>query len=123
MPRSPRWCCTACSAFSLEGALWFNCFAATGELFYHSNFKSPRWLKYVIQTPELHSVHHELDVHHFNYADLPIWDRLFGTYRDADSFAPACGFPRNNERKLGAHADVQGRLQRLNRPSPGAALT
>ena len=34
-------------------------------------------------------------------ADLPIWDRLFGTYRDADSFAPACGFPRNNERKLG----------------------
>jgi sterol desaturase/sphingolipid hydroxylase (fatty acid hydroxylase superfamily) len=86
---------------SLEGALWFNCFAAVGELFYHSNFKSPRWLKYVIQTPELHSIHHELDVHHFNYADLPIWDRLFGTYRDADSFAPACGFPRNNERKLG----------------------
>ena len=35
------------------------------------------------------------------YADLPIWDRLFGTYKDADSFAPACGFPRNNERQLG----------------------
>ena len=86
---------------SLEGALWFNCFAATGELFYHSNFKSPRWLKYVIQTPELHSIHHQLDVHHFNYADLPVWDRLFGTYWDANSFAPACGFPRNNERKLG----------------------
>lgn len=86
---------------SLEGALWFNCFAACGELFYHSNFRSPRWMRYFIQTPELHSIHHQLDVHHFNYADLPIWDRLFGTYRDADTFAPACGFPRNNERKLG----------------------
>ena len=86
---------------SLEGALWFNCFAATGEFFYHSNFRSPRWLKYFIQTPELHSVHHELDVHKYNFADLPMWDRLFGTYRDADDFAPQCGFPRHNERKLG----------------------
>jgi sterol desaturase/sphingolipid hydroxylase (fatty acid hydroxylase superfamily) len=85
---------------SLEGALWFNFFAATGEFFYHSNFKSPRWLKYFIQTPELHSVHHELDVHHFNYGDLPIWDRLFGTYRDADAFAAQCGFPDHNERHL-----------------------
>jgi sterol desaturase/sphingolipid hydroxylase (fatty acid hydroxylase superfamily) len=85
---------------SLEGALWFNFFAATGEFFYHSNFKSPRWLKYVIQTPELHSVHHELNVHKYNFADLPLWDRLFGTYRDADEFAKRCGFPRDNERKL-----------------------
>ena len=43
---------------SLEGALWFNGFAAVGELFYHSNFRSPRGLKYFIQTRELHSVHH-----------------------------------------------------------------
>ena len=85
---------------SLEGALWFNFFAATGEFFYHANFKSPRWLKYFIQTPELHSMHHELDVHHYNYGDLPIWDRLFGTYRDADTFAAQCGFPRHNERRL-----------------------
>ena len=70
------------------------------RIFYHANFKSPRWLKYVIQTPELHSVHHDLDVHHYNYCDLPIWDRLFGTYRDANDFVPHCGFPRENERKL-----------------------
>jgi sterol desaturase/sphingolipid hydroxylase (fatty acid hydroxylase superfamily) len=85
---------------SLEGAMWFNAFAAIGEFFYHSNFKSPPWLKYFIQTPELHSVHHQIDVHSFNYGDLPIWDRLFGTYRDADDFAPQCGFPRHNERHL-----------------------
>lgn len=85
---------------SLEGAFWFNFFAATGEYFYHSNLKSPKWLKYIIQTPELHSIHHQLDVHNFNYADLPLWDRLFGTYKDTDEFAPQCGFPNNNERKI-----------------------
>ena len=86
---------------SLEGAFWNNFFAATAEYFYHANFKSPRWLKYFIQTPELHAVHHELDVHRYNFADLPLWDRLFGTYKDADAFVPACGFPRDNERYLG----------------------
>ena len=36
---------------ALGGALWFNFFAATGEFFYHANFKWPRWLKYIIQSP------------------------------------------------------------------------
>ena len=85
---------------SLAGAFWNNFFAATAEYFYHANFRSPPWLKYIIQTPELHSVHHELDVHRHNFADLPIWDRLFGTYKDADQFAARCGFPRENERHL-----------------------
>jgi sterol desaturase/sphingolipid hydroxylase (fatty acid hydroxylase superfamily) len=85
---------------SLQGAFWFNFFAATGEYLYHANFRSPRWLRYFIQTPELHSVHHQRDVHRYNFSDLPLWDRLFGTYKDVDQFAPACGFPRDNERKL-----------------------
>jgi len=49
----------------------------------------------------LHSIHHQVDVHRYNFSDLPIWDRLFGTYKEAPGFAPACGFPRRNERKLG----------------------
>ena len=74
--------------------------AATGEYFYHSNLKTPKWLKYFIQTPELHSVHHELDVNQYNYSDIPLSDKLFGTYKDADEFSPKCGFPNNNERKI-----------------------
>jgi sterol desaturase/sphingolipid hydroxylase (fatty acid hydroxylase superfamily) len=99
---------------SLEGAMWSAVFASTGEFFYHSNYKSPRWLKYFIQTPELHSLHHELDVHAGNYGDLPIWDRLFGTYRDTDDFAEQCGFPRDNERyllRMLLFQDVYGRTQ------------
>ncbi len=41
---------------SLGGALWNNFFTAAGEYCYHANFRSPPWLKIVIQTPELHSI-------------------------------------------------------------------
>lgn len=85
---------------SLQGAFWFNFFAATGEYFYHSNIKVPKWVKYLIQTPQLHSIHHQLDVHQYNYGDIPLWDRLFGTYKDTDEFVEQCGFPNDGERKL-----------------------
>lgn len=85
---------------SFEGALWFNCFAAIGELTYHANYRAPQGLKYFIQTPQLHSIHHQIDVHDYNYSDIPLWDRLFGTYLDVDDFAPRCGFPDHNERHL-----------------------
>jgi sterol desaturase/sphingolipid hydroxylase (fatty acid hydroxylase superfamily) len=85
---------------SLEGAYWYTFFAGTGEYFYHANLRTPGWLRYFIQTPELHSIHHEYDAHHDNYGDIPLWDRLFGTYRDATTFAPRCGFPEGAEEKL-----------------------
>jgi len=68
---------------SMMGVFWNNLFAAIGEYFYHANIKTPSWIRYFIQTPELHSIHHQFDVHFFNFSDLPIWDRMFGTYRDA----------------------------------------
>ena len=85
---------------SVLGGFWYNFFAATGEYFYHANVRTPKWLRYFIQTPELHSIHHQLDVHDFNYSDLPIWDRIFGTYRDAVDFIPKCGFRGTNEKRL-----------------------
>jgi len=85
---------------SLMGAFWYNFFAATGEFFYHGNYKSPKWLRYFIQTPELHSIHHQLDVHKYNFSDIPVWDRIFGTYKDTTEFVPRCGFPDRNEERL-----------------------
>ncbi|MDH5736156.1 MAG: sterol desaturase family protein [Gammaproteobacteria bacterium] len=85
---------------SLFASFWYNLFAATGEYFYHANIKTPTWLRYFIQTPELHSIHHQYDVHKYNFSDLPIWDRLFGTYMDTTSFTERCGFPDNAEQKL-----------------------
>ena len=85
---------------SMMGAFWYNFFAATGEYFYHANVRTPKWLRYFIQTPELHSIHHQFDVHKHNFSDLPVWDRLFGTYKDTTEFADRCGFPTGAEQKL-----------------------
>lgn len=85
---------------SLMASFWYNFFAATGEYFYHANVKTPRWLRYFVQTPELHSVHHQYDVHAYNYSDIPVWDRLFGTYQDATAFTDRCGFPDGAEQRL-----------------------
>lgn len=87
---------------SVAAAAWYNLFAATGEYFYHANVKTPRWLRYLVQTPELHSIHHQYDFHACNYSDIPIWDRLFGTYRDTVEFTPRCGFPHRTEERVGA---------------------
>lgn len=86
---------------SLDGAYWYTFFAATGEYFYHSNIKTQKWMRYFIQTPELHSIHHQFDVHNYNYSDLPVWDRIFKTYRDTTDFADRCGFPDGAEVRLG----------------------
>lgn len=92
--------------FSLLGAspmagAWFNVFAVTGEYFYHSNLRTPRWLGYFLQRPEHHSIHHQLDLHDFNYGDITWWDRLFGTFRETSHFAARCGFPNGHEKQLG----------------------
>jgi sterol desaturase/sphingolipid hydroxylase (fatty acid hydroxylase superfamily) len=92
--------------FSLLGAspiagAWFNVFATAGEYFYHSNLRTPRWLGWFLQRPEHHSIHHQLDLHDFNYGDITWWDRLFGTFREAEDFAPQCGFPDDHEKHLG----------------------
>ncbi|HEY1091382.1 MAG TPA: sterol desaturase family protein [Burkholderiaceae bacterium] len=84
---------------ALAGA-WTSLFGAVGEYFYHSNIRTPKWLGYLVQRPEHHSIHHQLGVHRYNFGDLTIWDRLFGTFKEADAFAERCGFPGRNEERF-----------------------
>jgi sterol desaturase/sphingolipid hydroxylase (fatty acid hydroxylase superfamily) len=51
-------------------------------VFQHTNIRTPTWLGYVIQRPESHALHHGRGVHRYNYADLPVFDMLFGTFRN-----------------------------------------
>ncbi|MCH8043935.1 MAG: sterol desaturase family protein [Planctomycetes bacterium] len=53
---------------------------ALAELFYHWNVPTPYWLGFVFQRPESHCVHYQEGLHDYNYADLPLWDMLFGTF-------------------------------------------
>jgi sterol desaturase/sphingolipid hydroxylase (fatty acid hydroxylase superfamily) len=70
--------------------------------FQHWNVRTPQWLGYIIQRPESHCVHHRLGLHYYNFADLPLWDILFGTFRNPREFRGECGFEQNGDRKLGA---------------------
>ncbi len=70
--------------------------------FQHWNVRTPQWLGYLIQRPESHCVHHRLGVHYYNYADLPLWDILFGTFRNPKEFRGECGFESPHDRRIGA---------------------
>ncbi|WP_422011298.1 sterol desaturase family protein [Roseateles sp.] len=82
-------------------------------LFQHWNIRTPRWLGYFIQRPESHCVHHRAGVHTYNFADLPLWDIVFGTFRNPEKFMGQCGFEDGRDRPLVAmlaFADVNADL-------------
>lgn len=72
------------------------------ELFYHWNVRTPYWLGFLIQRPESHCVHHQRDHHRSNYADLPLWDWLFGTLDNPKAWDARCGFEPPAEARIGA---------------------
>jgi sterol desaturase/sphingolipid hydroxylase (fatty acid hydroxylase superfamily) len=67
-------------------------FLMFNAMFQHANIKTPRWLGYIVQRPESHCVHHERDVHRYNYSDLPLWDILFGTFNNPAEWEGEAGF-------------------------------
>jgi sterol desaturase/sphingolipid hydroxylase (fatty acid hydroxylase superfamily) len=71
-----------------------------GELFYHWNYRTPPWVGYFFQRPESHCVHHEEGIHHYNYSDLPLWDMLFGTFKNPPAWEGRCGLGAENELRL-----------------------
>jgi len=75
-----------------EAALIANLTATFCALFQHANIRTPAWLGYIIQRPESHSAHHERGVHAYNYADLPIWDIVFGTFKNPAQWNGKSGF-------------------------------
>lgn len=58
------------------------------SMFNHANVRMPAavdaWLRWLVVTPDMHRVHHSAvrDETNSNFGfNLPLWDRLFGTYR------------------------------------------
>lgn len=67
-------------------------FLTFNAMFQHMSLRTPRWLGYIIQRPESHSVHHGKSIHRYNYSDLPLWDIVFGTFRNPEGFQREHGF-------------------------------
>jgi sterol desaturase/sphingolipid hydroxylase (fatty acid hydroxylase superfamily) len=70
--------------------LAFELILNAAAMFNHANVRLPagvdRILRWFLVTPDMHRIHHSVEVveTNSNYGfNLPWWDRLFGTYRDA----------------------------------------
>jgi sterol desaturase/sphingolipid hydroxylase (fatty acid hydroxylase superfamily) len=85
---------------TLKGGAVYTFCTAAGEFFYHTNIKTPQWIGYFFQRPEMHRIHHEYQKHQNNYGDVVWWDMLFGTYQNPKEFVSSCGFDDEKEQRL-----------------------
>jgi len=69
-------------------------------IFQHTNIKTPQWLGYIIQRPESHTVHHAKGIHKYNYSDLPVFDILFGTFKNPKGYEYETGFYNGASSKI-----------------------
>ena len=95
-----------------ELAAWVTLVTAAAEFFYHMNIKTPHWVGYFLQRPEMHRIHHERGKHYNNFSDLPLWDFLFGTYVNPVRVGVDCGFKPEREQ---AFRSMLG-FKNVNRP-------
>jgi hypothetical protein len=77
---------------NVEAAVLYTAITAVAEFFYHWNVHTPRWLGPIFQRPESHRVHHKSSYHTNNYADLPVFDIMCGTYENPRAPIVNCGF-------------------------------
>lgn len=79
-----------CAMLLIEGAL---------ECFHHSNihYDKFRYVDWLIQTPEMHLLHHEYGLHKYNYSPLALWDLLFFTYKRPSYLPEKLGFADSNK--------------------------
>ena len=84
----------------MESTAWFSFYLASMGYFIHANITVPRWIGYIIQTPQMHRRHHKYGKHDTNYCDIVWFDMLFGTYDNPAIPCKECGFDQEKENKL-----------------------
>lgn len=101
------------SAVALLGAsaaavVLFETLLVVTSLFNHANVRLPdaidRALRWVVVTPAMHAIHHSMERAdrdtNFGFS-IPLWDRLFGTYRARSMVSPAViGMPDHQQGAL-----------------------
>ena len=85
---------------SLEAAAVYTLCTALGEFFYHANVRTPHWVGWFFQRPEMHRIHHEYGHHKNNYGDITWWDMLCGTYEHPKTWNGRCGYEDEREQRL-----------------------
>lgn len=93
-------CLTVIVGISAQATIVFLFATTFFSIFQHANIRTPRWLGYFVQRPESHSLHHAKGVHAYNYSDLPVFDMLFGTFRNPAMFVGEIGFYEGASRRV-----------------------
>ena len=70
------------------------------SIFQHANIKTPHWMGYIVQRPESHALHHGKGIHKYNYSDIPVFDMLFGTFRNPKGFVDETGFYQGASKRV-----------------------
>lgn len=70
---------------TLEAGILGARFLTFNAMFQHANIRRPRWLGYLIQRPESHAIHYGREIRRYNCSDLPLWDILFGRFRNPET--------------------------------------
>ena len=101
-----------------EAAGIVNIMAAFCSMFQHANINTPRWLGYIVTRPESHSIHHERGHHAQNYGDIPLWDMVFGTFKNANSWADEVGLYDGSTLQIGDLLMGRDLMKECPRPVP-----
>ena len=80
-------------------AAWSLLLTGLFDMFLHGDMRTPHWVGWLIQRPEMHRVHHAHGHHAQNYG-LPIWDALFGTYLNPRGWVDRCGFDDDKSARI-----------------------
>ena len=92
-------CCYTILGLNAYGCAISLLAAAIYNIFIHADLKTPYWLGYVIQRPEMHRVHHKHMSHQQNYG-LAFFDIIFGTFENPKEYVSEVGFDVSREKKV-----------------------
>lgn len=73
--------------------------AALYNIYIHADIKTPYFLGFIIQRPEMHRVHHK-HMHHSQNYGLAILDLLFGTFSNPKEYVEEVGFDEARENRI-----------------------
>ncbi len=85
-------CLVVVAGFTPEAATLFILITTFLAIFQHANISTPRWIGYIVQRPEAHTIHHARGIHAYNYSDISLFDILFGTFNNPKGYKHETGF-------------------------------
>ncbi len=92
-------CCYAILGLTVSGTAISLFIAAIYNIYIHADLKTPRWVGFILQRPEMHRVHHKYMHHAQNYG-LAMWDLVFNTYNNPKEYVQEVGFDETHSARI-----------------------